>query len=102
MPSIKRSISFNRRIFEEIEDYAKSQKIPISKAINDLCDRALHQDFDKNFAPYFARLVNDGLDRAVNQLEQTIETECERSSFMTIEGIRDVINEEGAEKYERN
>lgn len=93
MPTIKRSVSFNQRIKSEIDDYAKSQRIAFSSAVNELCDRALHQQFDAQYAPNIARLVDKALDQAVKELEETIEIECDRCSYKTVEEIREMMQD---------
>ncbi len=81
-------IRFDDHQYNEISLYATNRGISFTEAVRELCDRALHYDFDKYYAPHIAQVVL----RANERLEQTIEAMLTEITELNITETRALFN----------
>lgn len=81
-------IRFDDHQYNEISLYATNRGISFTEAVRELCDRALHYDFDKYYAPHIAQVVL----RANERLEQTIEAMLTEITELNITETRSLFN----------
>lgn len=81
-------IRFDDHQYNEISLYATNRGISFTEAVRELCDRALHYDFDKYYAPHIAQVVL----RANERLEDNIEAMLTEATELNITETRALFN----------